>query len=265
MTEPQQDAAKEEEKGRMSFGAHLDELRTRLFKGLIVIAVIFFVGWGFFSDFLIGIIMRPHLQAVERVAQFDPPVIIEKRLGAISSLEPIFFSLKASMVAAFLIGLPLLLFQVWSFVSVGLHKKEKRAVRRYMPWSLAFAAGGLAFCYFIFYPTILTYLYGAPNGEFFRDDYRAADYFGLLIMFGIALAVVFQLPLILSGFAAGGLVDAKLLRKYRRHFILCAFIVGAMITPPEPMSQFLMALPTVVLYEVGILLVAVQVRKRPKT
>jgi sec-independent protein translocase protein TatC len=248
--------------GRMSFGDHLVELRRRMFKSLLVVGGMFLGGWTFFSDQLTWFFMRPHHQAVQALAKQDPPILIDERLQVLSPLEDLFFTLKASLLLSALIGLPFLIYQIWAFVSVGLHSNERKAVRRFLPWSMIMALGGLAFCYLVFFPLILEFLYGRLDQSQFSAGYRLEYYFHLYLMFTFALVLIFQLPLLLMGLAAGGLVDAKTLRKYRRHFILGAFVVGAMLTPPEPYSQFLMAMPTIVLFEIGVLMVSLQDRRK---
>ncbi len=253
-----------EESTRMSFGAHLDELRKRLFKALGAIAFMFLGGWTFLADWLTRVFMQPHTRAVEGLKNADPPVEVNPKLIVLNPLEDLFFQLKASLMVSLLLGFPYLIWQIWGFVSVGLHEHERKPLKKFLPWSLVLALGGISFCYFIFFPTILEFLYGRLNTSFFEDGYRLKDYFGLYLMFTFALALIFQLPLILAGLGAAGVVDAKFLRKYRRHFILCAFIVGAVLTPPEPFSQFMMAVPTILLFEFGVLLVAFQDRRRAK-
>jgi Tat protein translocase TatC len=253
-----------ENPSRMSFGGHLDELRRRIFRAVAVIAVLFFVGWSFLSEQLTKFFMMPHRTAVEALLKADPPIAVNPKMIVLSPLEDLFFQLKASLMVSLLIGFPYLIWQIWNFVSVGLHVHERKAVRRFLPWSLLLALSGMAFCYFIFFPTILEFLYGRLNRGYFEDGYRLADYFGLYLMFTFALSLIFQLPIVMSGVAAGGIADAAFFRKYRRHFILVAFIVGAMLTPPEPFSQFMMAVPTVLLFELGVLLVDLQGRRRKK-
>lgn len=249
---------------RMSFGGHLDELRKRLFKALGAIAFMFLGGWSFFADQLTWVFMQPHFRAVQGLLEADPPIEVNPRLTVLSPLEDLFFQLKASLMVSLLIGFPYLVWQIWCFVSVGLHDHERKPIRKFLPWALILAFGGIGFCYFIFFPTILEFLYGRLNADYFQEGYRLKDYFGLYLMFTFALALIFQLPMILAALGAAGVVTAKTLRKYRRHFILCAFVIGAMLTPPEPFSQFMMAVPTIVLFEFGVLLVAFQDRRRKK-
>jgi len=250
--------------GAMSFSSHLDELRKRLFRSVIVVTSIFMIGWMGFADQLKDFFLRPHHQAVAALAQYDPPVILDSRLMVLSPLEDVFYTLKVCLLVSLLLGLPFLLFQVWAFIASGLYKKEKTAVMSFLPFSLLFAFGGMAFGYLFMIPTILEFLYAMVDPERVIAAYRLQDYFSLFLMFTFALALIFQLPILMMGLGKVGLVSAKFFRKYRRHFILGAFILGAMLTPPEPFSQVLMATPTILLYELGIVLVAVQAKKKKK-
>ncbi len=249
------------EQVRMPFGAHLEELRKRLWVSILVLAGLFLAGWLLFSNEMTAIIMRPHRLAVEAVKAAHPDFDIDERLAYFSYLEPIFFTMKASGLAALILGFPFLLYQMWLFVGVGLYPRERRAVTRYIPWSLLFAVAGVLFGYFFMIPTVLGYLLQIPDSSLLVPSLRLDFYFNLLLLLTLALAIVFQLPLILLGLNAAGLVDARALRTHRRHFILGAFIVSAVITPPDPISQVLMAVPTVLLFELSILLVSIRGRR----
>jgi sec-independent protein translocase protein TatC len=123
---------------------------------------------------------------------------------------------------------------------------------------------GIAFGYFFMVPMILEFLYAIPDPDLMVQAYRLQDYFSIFLMFTFALALIFQLPIVMLGVGSLGLVTPKFFRKYRRHFILVAFVVGAMLTPPEPFSQLLMATPTVLLYELGIILMTISHKSRSK-
>ena len=241
--------------GSMPFSAHLNELRRRLGRSLLVLTVIFMVGWMGFGEELQEFFMRPHLRAVAALAGYDPPILIPARLQLLSPLENVFYTLKVSALVAVLIGFPFLLYQMWAFIATGLLKPEKIALMRFLPWSVLFAFIGICFGYFFLVPLMLEFLYAIPNQEFVQPAYRLQDYFSLFLMFTAALALVFQLPIVMMGLGSLGLATPQFFRKYRRHFILAAFVGGAVLTPPEPVSQILMATPTVLLYELGILLV----------
>jgi len=252
------------EEGSMSFSSHLDELRKRLFRSMLVLGGIFLVSWMGFADPLKDFFLSPHHNAVDALAAYDPPVELDSRLMVLSPLEDVFYTLKVCLLVSLLLGLPYLLWQIWSFIASGLYKKEKKVVMGFLPFSLGFAFAGMTFGYLFMIPTILEFLYAMSDPERVIPAYRLQDYFSLFLMFTFALALIFQLPILMMGLGKVGLVSAKFFRKYRRHFILGAFVLGAMLTPPEPFSQVLMAAPTILLYELGIILVVLQAKKKKK-
>ena len=240
----------------MSLGGHLDELRKRLGYSLVVLFVLFLVFWAGFGNQLKELFMAPHLSAVEALKHHEPPVDVEAKLTLLSPLEDVFYTLKVCFLSSVLVSLPFLLFQLWRFISSGLYKNERLAVLKYVPFSLCFSVVGMAVGYLFIIPTILEFLYAMPNPDLVIPTYRLESYFSLFMLFTIALSLVFQL-----GLGATGLVTADFFAKYRRHFILGAFVIAAMFTPPEPVSQLMMATPTIVLFEVGILLMRFQKKK----
>lgn len=244
------------DKTRMPFTSHLDELRNHLVRSLLVLFGLFLVGWTLFREQLETLFTAPHRRAV--AALKEQGLDFEPALKVFDPLEAIFFDMKVSAVAALIFGLPYLLYQIWSFVASGLHPKERKVVSNYIPAGMLFAMVGVCFGYFFMYPMLLQFLYGMVNFEIMDPDYRLASYFSAFLMFTLSLALVFQLPLIILALGSAGIVDAPTLRKYRRHFILGAFVIGAMLTPPDPMSQLMMAVPTLLLYELGIVLVVMR-------
>ncbi|HBF23601.1 MAG TPA: twin-arginine translocase subunit TatC [Planctomycetes bacterium] len=246
---------------RMTFSEHLDELRKRFGYSLLFLGILFFVGWTLFSSQLESIFLRPHREAVAALAASDPPVVLESRLAVLAPVEHIFFDMKIAFLAALAFGLPALLWQIWSFIATGLFPKERRVVLSILPFSLISGAAGIGFGYFVLIPTVLQFLYGMVDTNLMVHAYRLADYFSMFFLLTVALAIIFQLPLLMVGLHAAGLVQQKMLRHYRRHFILGAFVLSALLTPPEPLSQVLMALPTAILYELGLLLVTLRERR----
>lgn len=244
----------------MSFAEHLDELRRRLMRSLLVVGGVFCLGWLVFPEQVEVFFLQPHFQAVERLAAHDPPVVFERRLLVQSPLEEIFYLVKASLLLALIVGFPFVLHQVWAFVAAGLYRHERRAVMRFVPWSIALALLGIAFGYFGLIPLMLEYLYSMPDQEYFAQAYRLEYYFSLFLLLTVALAAIFQLPVLMLGLHAAGIGEAKFYARYRRHFIVGAFVVAAVLTPPEPVSQVLMAAPTILLFEIGLL--AVRARER---
>lgn len=261
MAERSEPEAKEPEHARMTFAEHLEELRKRLFRCLLVIGVVFGLGWLAFPKQVEIFFMRPHLQAVDRLAQHDPPVEIERRLMVQSPLEEIFYLVKASLLLAVVVGFPFVLYQLWAFVAAGLYSHEKRAVMRFVPWSIVLGLTGIAFGYLGMIPLMLEYLYSMPDQNYFVQAYRLEYYFSLFLLLTVALAAIFQLPVLMLGLHTVGIGSVAIYSKYRRHFIVAAFVVSAVLTPPEPVSQVLMALPTILLFEIGLLVLRLRERR----
>jgi Tat protein translocase TatC len=251
------------EQVRMTFGQHLEELRARLIRGLVAIAALFVVGWFGFNDQLQRVFLRPYQVAVRRTLARRPDMRINEGLSLFSPIEGVLFTMKVALIAALVVGLPYLLWQIWAFIAAGLYPAERKTVLRYVPFSLLLATAGVLFGYFFMIPLVLEYLFLMVDPDLFVQSYRLDYYFSFFLMLTLALALVFQLPLIMLGLSVTGLVRAATFRKYRKHFILGAFIVCAVLTPPDPFSQSLMAVPTILLYEAGILLVAARERRRP--
>lgn len=246
---------------RMTFAEHLEELRKRLFRSLLLVGAVFCLGWLAFPKQVEVFFMRPHFQAVDRLAHHDPPVLLEPRLMVQSPLEEIFFLVKSALMLALVVGFPFVLYQVWAFVAAGLYRHERRAVMRYVPWSVALALAGMAFGYLGLIPLMLEYLYSMPDQDYFVQGYRLEYYFSLFLLLTIALAAIFQLPVLMLGLHAAGIGDAAFYSKYRRHFIVASFVVAAILTPPEPVSQVLMAVPTILLFELGLIVLRLRERR----
>ncbi len=247
---------------KMTFAEHLEELRRRLVRAGLVISVVFCLGWFIFPGPLESLFMLPHRWAVERLAAREPPVLFEPRLAVLSPLEQIFYRVKVALLVSGVAGLPYLLFELWGFVGAGLFRNERRAVMRYLPWSLLLALVGIVFGFLVLIPFVLEYLYGMPDPKQFVQAYRLESYFSLFLLFTLALAAMFQLPLIMLGLHAAGIGSAAFYSKYRRHFIVGDFVVSAVITPPEPVSMILMAIPMMLLYEVGVAGIRIAERRK---
>jgi sec-independent protein translocase protein TatC len=120
----------------------------------------------------------------------------------------------------------------------------------------------MSFGYLALIPLMLEYLYSMPDQAYFVQAYRLEYYFSLFLLLTVALAAIFQLPVLMMGLHAVGIGSVAVYSKYRRHFIVGAFIVAAVLTPPEPVSQVLMAVPTVLLFELGLLVLRVRERRQ---
>ena len=175
------------------------------------------------------------------------------RLSVISMTEQFTFILQICLYFAVFIGGPFLIWQLWQFIAAGLYETERKAAMRYFPYSVALFLVGVAFGYFIMVPYAMYFLATAFESDMIEPQYRLKDYFSLLTSLCLALAAVFQLPVIMVFSTRLGLVEPAKLASFRSYFIVGAFIVAAILTPPDPITQTMMAVPMVVLYELGLL------------
>ncbi len=159
---------------------------------------------------------------------------------------------------------PYIIFEIWRFIAAGLYKHERKVVHRYVPWSVALFLGGVTFGYMLMVPYALYFL-GLDNlGQpALNSATQVADqYLQFLKALAIALGFVFQLPVFMLALARLEIVEAKSFAHYRRHTIVGALVLAAVLTPPDPITQMMMAGPVVILYEVGLWLARASERKR---
>jgi sec-independent protein translocase protein TatC len=262
---------------RMTLGEHLDELRRRLFRGILALVLLFAVGLVY-RDLIAQVILAPNRDTVarvnrenlqeaeERVRQhpeererfFEPGgrfrFVIDDRLKVLSPVEGMWFTLKVAGLFALFLGSPYLLWQLWGFVAAGLYAREKRWVRYFFPPALVLFTAGVAFSYFVLVPFGLYYLLRAMPLELMAPEFRLENYFGFLSLLCLGMAVVFQLPLLMTFVSRAGLVAAATFPRLRGYFVIAAFVIAAVLTPgPDIFSQLAMGVPMVLLYEIGIL------------
>ncbi len=268
---------------RMSLGDHLDELRKRLVRGLAGVVVAFLAAWFFYEEVAVVFLsplqfalekrVEDTVEYYEKKLEEDPAIPREryfrpdgpdgeKRLQPplIPDARPIFtavgegfiFALKISLYTGIAIGSPILLWQMWQFVAAGLYKKERKTVLRYFPFSVLLFASGVLFGYFVLMPWGFYFLTRAFHAEFASFTPKLSEYLQVFTTLTLALGAVFQLPILMHALVRMDLIQRSSFAKYRAHFVVAAFIVAAMLTPPDPVTQFMMAVPMVLLYELGL-------------
>ena len=226
---------------KIPFTGHLEELRKRLIICIIAVIVGFIACYGFkiqILDFLIKplLIIMPDGQAMIFTGLTDK----------------FFVYIKVSFLAGTILALPVIMHQVWRFVSPGLYPKEKHAVFPMVIFSCLFFLLGVGFGFFLVLPYGFEFLlhFGSPDIQ----AMPAIDkYLSLITKMLLAFGLVFQLPIFITVFARFGIVSVDFLTKNRKYALLIFLIGGAILTPPDPLTQIMMALPMVILYEVSIL------------
>jgi sec-independent protein translocase protein TatC len=225
-----------------SFLSHLIELRTRLMRSIIAVVVVLLVLFPFAKD-IYELLAQPLL----RVLPHGSSMIATDVTGTF--LVP----LKVTLMAAFLIALPYVLWQAWAFVAPGLYQHEKRLVLPVLVSSCVFFVAGMAFAYFVVFPVAFGFFAGyAPVGVQMMTDID--KYLSFVLTMFIAFGITFETPVVVVVLVRMKVVSLEKLKSLRPYVIVGAFIVGAIFTPPDVVSQSLLAVPLWLLFELGLLL-----------
>ncbi len=232
------------------FVTHLVELRDRLVRSFIAVAVVFGV-----LSFWPGPSHLYDLLAQPLVAHLP----VGTKLIATNVISPFLVPLKITLMASFLGALPYVLYQIWAFVAPGLYAHEKRLVLPLVVSSSVLFLAGVAFCYFFVFGQVFKFIQGfAPKSITPAPDIEA--YLSFVMTMFIAFGATFEVPVVVVVLARMGVVTVAKLREFRGYFIVVAFIVAAVITPPDVVSQLALAIPMCLLYEVGIWAATVFIR-----
>lgn len=278
---------------RMSLAQHLDELRKRMIRGVLALFIAWIVAFSY-SELTSRWVLWPLESAVAwlnrdlvedaeqrlkdhpeiaraELFQSDDPA--DQRLKRAFSDKPqlidmsegFFYAFRLSLYAAFALGGPVLLWQMWGFIAAGLYERERKLVMRYFPASLFLFVAGLAAAFFGLVPFGIYFL--QQTVPFDMADFRPSleNYLSFLSRTCLWAGLVFQTPLIIQVLIRLELVQASTFARYRKHFIVAAFLISGFVTPSaDPYSQVLLAVPMWLLYETGILLGRMSVAKRAK-
>ncbi len=229
---------KEDEK--IPFTAHLEELRDRLIKAFIAVAVGFVISYAF-KEKLFELLMHPLVSVMKK-----GDTLIFTGLP-----EAFFTYLKVSLLSGILLATPVILYQFWMFVAPGLYDKERRLLLPIIFLSSFFFLGGALFGYFIVFPFGFQFFLGFAT-ETIKPFPSMREYLSFSSKLLIAFGLVFELPLIVTFMAKLGMVSVDFLKKNRKYALLLFFVAAAILTPPDVITQIMMALPLMVLYEISI-------------
>jgi sec-independent protein translocase protein TatC len=265
---------------RMTLGEHLEELRSRLFKSAVVFVVVLAAAWYFRVE-IAEVVIGPFRDAVgqlnERLVEeygrrvdeqgepwqryftdADPALRelkqpIDARPMVTGVGEGFVFALNNSIYAALFIGSPFFLWQMWLFIAAGLYQHEKRGVRIAFPVSLVLFVIGVLFAFLVIVPLGMFFLNITLEPDQITTSLKLEQYFGFVRALCLAMGAVFQLPILMVFAARFGLIAPDTFARYRAHWVVAALIIAALLTPgPDFYSQIMMAIPMVVLYEIGI-------------
>ena len=228
---------------KIPFTEHLEELRKRIMISGITVFVLFFPAY-YFKEKLYGLLMYP---AVNQMKIMNTGKFIYT-----GPAELFFTYIKVSFLTALLAASPVILYQFWMFVAPGLYDKEKKLLMPVLFLSTFFFVGGALFGYFVVFPYGFSFFLGFST-DFIDPLFSVKEYLSFASMLLIAFGCVFELPLVITFMARIGIVTVSFLQKQRKYAILAIFVLAAILTPPDVVTQILLAMPMVILYEISII------------
>jgi sec-independent protein translocase protein TatC len=242
-----------EEREQLAEGSlisHLLELRDRLMRSVIAIAVLF-APCAYYSDRLFTWVAMPLIQKMPKGAS----------MIATSVVAPFTTPLKLSLLVALFLAMPYVLYQVWAFVAPGLYRHEKRFAVPLVVSSIVLFYSGVAFAYFVVFPLMFGFLTSiAPQGVQMMTD--MSDYLDFVLLLFFAFGIAFEIPVATVLLAATGLVKIDTMANNRGYVLLGIFVIAAFLTPPDAISQCFMGVPMYLLYEIGIVMSRVLLKQK---
>ena len=234
-----------------TFISHLVELRDRLLRSIIAIAVVFFCLFPWASE-LYDLLAYPMMRTLPEGS----------KMIATGVITPFLIPVKVAAMIAFVIVLPYVLYQAWAFVAPGLYSHEKKLVVPLVVASTILFLCGIAFCYFFVFGVVFDFVNKiAPASITVAPDIE--QYLNFVLTMFLAFGVTFEVPIVVILLARFGVVTLEQLRSIRPYFIVGSFVIAAIVTPPDVLSQLLLAVPMCILYEVGLFLARFMPKPKP--
>ncbi|OGW36837.1 MAG: twin arginine-targeting protein translocase TatC [Nitrospirae bacterium RBG_13_39_12] len=254
------------EEHKMPLTEHLGDLRKSIITSLVALIITFFVSFNY-SEYIFKFIMFPLKYTLKfsvkdmHLYYIPHDKLQDTKLVFLAPAEAFWMNIKIAFVSAFLVALPVIFYQLWKFISPGLLKKERRYLIPFIFSGTGLFLIGAAFCFLVVLPFAMGFLLTYKVGDFLRPMLSVGNYVDFCLKFILSFGAVFELPIVIVFLTRMGLVTPKTLAKNRKYAILIVFVVAAILTPtPDVFNQTLMAVPMIVLYEVGIIISRIFVR-----
>ncbi|MGQ0537630.1 MAG: twin-arginine translocase subunit TatC [Gemmatimonadaceae bacterium] len=236
----------------MPFLDHLEELRWRILWSLAALVAAFFLAFFFATKYDVILLLQQPIQ----------PYLEGRRLIVTHPADPFRLTVSVSLWMAVVLALPVILYQAWAFLAPALYAHEKRVVIPVFLFGTILFLCGIALSYYVILPLTLRFLF-AIQAASLDMMISAREYFGFAIAMSLAMGVVFELPIVVIGLTAVGVLTPMFLQKFRRYAVVCCLVASAFITPgADPLSLLALALPLYLLYEVSVIASAVVYRRR---
>ncbi|MDA0238274.1 MAG: twin-arginine translocase subunit TatC [Proteobacteria bacterium] len=235
--------------GAEGFISHLIELRDRLLKAIVALLIVFFILFYWARD-IYSLLAAPLIEALPEGST----------MIAVDVAAPFFVPIKVTLFASFVVALPVVLYQVWAFIAPGLYTHEKRLVVPLIATSTILFLVGCLFAYLVVFPTVFHFVAAfTPEGVEMNTDIQ--KYFDFVLMLFLAFGLAFETPIVVIILARMGIVSIKKLKESRPYLIVGAFVVAAIFTPPDVISQLLLAFPIWILFEIGLFIAGILEKK----
>jgi sec-independent protein translocase protein TatC len=245
----------------MSFFDHLEELRWRIVKAAIGIAIGMALCWIFIDFLMDGVFLRPVTALNANLPAGVQPV----KLQNLKPFGQLFLYMQVAIIGGVILSLPNILYQLWAFIAPGLMPRERKYVRAIVAFSTFCFLAGVAFAYFLMLPAALNFFAGFGSTTI-ENNIAVNEYMSFVVSLLLAAGVVFELPMVSWFLSKLGILTPAFMRKYRRHSIVIIFVLAAFLTPgTDPVSQVLLAVPLMILYEISIWVSAWAARGRNRT
>lgn len=227
-----------------TFISHLVELRTRVVRAALAIIVVF-----------LALMVYPGANKIYDI--LADPMLAALPAGntmiATGVISPFIVPIKVTLLVAFVIALPMVLYQAWSFIAPGLYKHEQKLAIPLIASSTLLFLLGMMFCYFVVFRTVFNFMVGiAPDSITMATDIEA--YLSFVMTMFIAFGVTFEVPIVVILLVKSGIISVEKLSAARGYVIVGAFVIAAVITPPDVLSQFMLAVPICILFEIGLII-----------
>jgi sec-independent protein translocase protein TatC len=237
-----------------NFFTHLVELRDRIIKASAAVLIIF-VSMVYWAPDIFHLLAKPMLDALPKGSH----MIVTDVTGSF------FVPIKVTLMAAFVVALPVVIYQIWAFVAPGLYQHEKKLIVPLVVSTYSLFLIGMSFAYFLVFPTVFSFMvsYNEPLGADMSTDID--KYLSFAMTTFLAFGFTFEVPVVVVVLVRLGIVTLAKLKEVRPYVIVGAFVISAVVTPPDIMSQLLLAIPLCVLYEFGLLIARFYIPKQDKT
>ena len=238
--------------GAEGFISHLIELRNRLIKAMAALFIVFFTLFYWARD-IYSLLAAPLIEALPEGST----------MIAVEVAAPFFVPIKVTMFASFVVALPVVLYQVWAFVAPGLYTHEKRLVVPLIATSTILFLVGCLFAYIVVFPTVFHFVAAfTPEGVEMNTDIQ--KYFDFVLTLFLAFGLAFETPIAVVILTRMGIVSIEKLKESRPYVVVGAFVLAAIFTPPDVISQLLLAFPIWILFEIGLFIAAILEKKADK-